>query len=415
MRISTAYAYDRAMAQLQERQGELAQTQVQLTSGKQVLRPSDDPVSAARAERAMAAQMRAESNLRAVDSSRTAMTQTEAALGDATELMQQARELIINAGNASLGDSERASIGERLRSIREQLLAVANRPNGQGGYLFSAQGSAAPPFVNALPVVGVATELGGVAYSGVAGNNVTADGSGLPLTADGRAVFMSGRTGNGVFETSAGAGVQTSWIDGGQVVQASTYFGIPPSDYSITVAGSGASATWTVVRTPLPPAAAVPVTVVNAQPAAAGAALSFDGISVTLMGTLQAGDSFSVKPSQAALNVFGVLDKAANDLISTGLSSAQRTQNTMENLRNLDQSLSLMIQARSAAGEALGRADNETNRLEGQSILAQTERSKAEDLDLVQAVSDFQNQQTGYDAALKAYSMVQRMSLLQYL
>ena len=34
---------------------------------------------------------------------------------------------------------------------------------------------------------------------------------------------------------------------------------------------------------------------------------------------------------------------------------------------------------------------------------------------MVQAISDFQNQQTGYDAALKAYSMVQRLSLFQYL
>jgi flagellar hook-associated protein 3 FlgL len=34
---------------------------------------------------------------------------------------------------------------------------------------------------------------------------------------------------------------------------------------------------------------------------------------------------------------------------------------------------------------------------------------------MVQAISSFQNQQTGYDAALKSYSMVQRISLFQYL
>jgi len=34
---------------------------------------------------------------------------------------------------------------------------------------------------------------------------------------------------------------------------------------------------------------------------------------------------------------------------------------------------------------------------------------------MVQGISDFQNQQTGYDAALKAYSMVQRLTLFQYL
>ena len=34
---------------------------------------------------------------------------------------------------------------------------------------------------------------------------------------------------------------------------------------------------------------------------------------------------------------------------------------------------------------------------------------------MVQAISDFQNQQSGYDAALKTYSIVQKMSLFEYL
>ena len=43
------------------------------------------------------------------------------------------------------------------------------------------------------------------------------------------------------------------------------------------------------------------------------------------------------------------------------------------------------------------------------------ERSAAEDLDMVQAISEFQNQQSGYDAALKTYAMVQRLSLFNYI
>jgi flagellar hook-associated protein 3 FlgL len=54
-------------------------------------------------------------------------------------------------------------------------------------------------------------------------------------------------------------------------------------------------------------------------------------------------------------------------------------------------------------------------RIAATALAAQTERSNAEDLDMVQAISDFQGQQTGYDAALKTYSMVQRLSLFQYL
>lgn len=34
---------------------------------------------------------------------------------------------------------------------------------------------------------------------------------------------------------------------------------------------------------------------------------------------------------------------------------------------------------------------------------------------MVKAISEFQNQQSGYDAALKSYASVQRMSLFQYL
>jgi flagellar hook-associated protein 3 FlgL len=34
---------------------------------------------------------------------------------------------------------------------------------------------------------------------------------------------------------------------------------------------------------------------------------------------------------------------------------------------------------------------------------------------MVEAISDFQGKQTGYDAALKTYSMVQRMSLFDYM
>jgi flagellar hook-associated protein 3 FlgL len=34
---------------------------------------------------------------------------------------------------------------------------------------------------------------------------------------------------------------------------------------------------------------------------------------------------------------------------------------------------------------------------------------------MVQAISSFQTQQTGYDAALKMYSIVQRMSLFDYI
>ena len=48
-------------------------------------------------------------------------------------------------------------------------------------------------------------------------------------------------------------------------------------------------------------------------------------------------------------------------------------------------------------------------------LWAKSVQSDAEDLDMVQAVSDFSNKQTSYQAALQSYAMVQRMSLFDYL
>ncbi len=55
------------------------------------------------------------------------------------------------------------------------------------------------------------------------------------------------------------------------------------------------------------------------------------------------------------------------------------------------------------------------SRISSLKLIAQTDRSAAEDLDMVKAISDFQNKQTGYEAALKSYAMVQKLSLFQYI
>ena len=43
-----------------------------------------------------------------------------------------------------------------------------------------------------------------------------------------------------------------------------------------------------------------------------------------------------------------------------------------------------------------------------------SEKSDLEDLDMVQGISDFQNQQTGLQAAMTAYAQVQKLSLFQF-
>lgn len=396
MRIATFNAFEAGIDMLQKRQTELAQSQERLTSGKRVAKASDDPAAAARAERALAGELRAETSQRAVEASRNAMSLTETALGDADELLQQAREALVASGNASYSDQERANLARKLKGIRDQLLAVANRGDGAGNFLFAGQGTTVAPFLDGP---------GGVSYQAVAGEQRTDATTNLPLSLDGRAMWLQARSGNGVFETSAAAGVTGAWIDNGQVVDPSAVTG---STYTLQFTAGAGGTTYAVLKDGLP-------TAVTAAPYSSGQNIVVDGMSVKVSGTPASGDSFTIAPSSSSLSVFDVLDRAVVELDTAGRTNAQIQQANTNNLRDIDATMGYLQRARAVAGEALARVDNETGRLDGQKLAAQVERSAAEDLDMVEAISTFQNQQTGYDAALKSYSMVQRMTLFQYL
>ncbi|KAB2875226.1 MAG: flagellar hook-associated protein FlgL [Burkholderiaceae bacterium] len=396
MRISTASAFDTGIATLQQRQGELNAAQQQLTSGKRISRLSDDPVAAARAERARAAQARADADQRGVDASRAIVAQVESALGDAGDLVQQARELLVAAGNSSYGPGERQGIARQLAAIRSQLLQVANRGDGAGGWLFSGQGVAAEPFVDAP---------GGVTYAATSGTTHTASSEPLPLAADGRGAFLEARSGNGVFVTAASGVAGSAWIDAGGVTDPSQITGLP---YSVQFSVGGAGSTFTVLRN----GAATALTNV---PYVSGQAIQIDGMAFTITGAPANGDNFTITPSGPTLSVFDALDQAVAALGNPGLSAGALAQTVADGLRDVDAAAMQLNGARADAGSWLQRLDNVQQRVGDHKLLAQTEQSNAEDLDMVHAISDFQLKQTGYDAALRAYSMVQRLSLFDYL
>ena len=395
MRIATANAFDAGIDTLSRRQAELSALQEQLTTGKRVGRASDDPAAAARAERALASIGRSETSQRAVDASRVLMTQAESTLGDAGALLQRARELMVAAGNASYGDAERKGIADELQSLRDQLLSLANSGDGAGTYLFGGQGSTQKPF---------ADTAAGVQFVAADGEMRTEHPTGLPLTTDGAAAWLEARTGNGVFVTSAAPGVLDATIDNGQVADPSVLTG---SDYTLQFSVAGGATTYAVLRDGSP-------TAVVAAPYVSGQAITIDGMTVSVSGTPANGDQFQIAPSTPTLGVFAALDRAIAGLKTSGRTGSQIAQANGDGLRDSDAVLANLQTARAAAGAVLNRIDSETDRLDAQKLASTTERSNAEDVDMVHAISDFQNRQSGYDAALKSYAMVQRLSLFQY-
>jgi len=115
------------------------------------------------------------------------------------------------------------------------------------------------------------------------------------------------------------------------------------------------------------------------------------------------------------LSFFDALDRVVGELLTPGRSSADVALTVSTGLRDIDAGSANLSAWRSHAGDALNRIEGIAERLSQTVLDAQRQRSDAEDLDMLQAISEFQNRQTGYDAALKTYSIVQKMSLFDYL
>ena len=397
MRVSTNSRYAAAVQSLQQRQAERSASQTQMTSGKRINRPSDDPGGAARAERAYIAQQRIASDQRSVEASRNAMTLAESALGQAGDTLQSVRETLVAAGNGSLDAAGRATQASQLSQLRSQLLALANQAGSAGGYLFGGQGASTLPFLD---------KPDGVQATAVGGQNQLSTGDQLPITVDGRAIWLAAASGNGVFVSAADASNQGSgWIDAGTVTDPAAITG---STYQISFVGSGAATSYSVTQNGA-------ATAQSGVAYSAGSAITVDGMSFHISGAPAAGDSFTLAPSTPDLNVFAALDREIATLKTSTANAGQVAQSVNSGLRDIDSVMGHLQAARAEAGGTLTRLDAIAGRNQDRTLWAKSVQSDAEDVDMVQAISEFKNQQTGYQAALQSYASVQRLSLFDYL
>jgi flagellar hook-associated protein 3 FlgL len=406
MRLGSANTYDRALQNLYSRQTELSNQQEKLTSGKNVNRPSDDPTGAAQAERALTRLARISSDNRSLEVQRSAITLAESTLGDATSLVQKLRELVITAGNAGYSASDRKSVAQEMRGLREQLFALANARDANGTPLFGALGSASAPFTDSS---------GGVSFNGVAGQRASTESS-IPGTMDGQAVWMNVASGNGSFALSTGTGnTGNLWTNTGQVLTPASLTG---HNYTITFSVVGAATTYSVQDTTNIPATTVlPAPAVPPSPNPTytpGQAITFDGLSLVANGAPANGDTVQVVPSTTT-NLFKVMDDAITAIGDPNLTSSQRAQAVGLALTQVDTGMNQLQAARSQAGEWMNRADNIQDAQEGRTLQLSADKSRAEELDMVKGISDFTRFQTGYQTALQSYAQVQKLSLFNFI
>ncbi|MBA4141805.1 MAG: flagellar hook-associated protein FlgL [Nitrosospira sp.] len=182
MRVSSNISYELGIAALNRQQSLQVRTLEQISSGRSVLTPSQNPVAYVRAlEVSQADNANSQYGLNRQNAIGS-LGMLEGTLSDVTSLVQNAQQLTVYAGNGTLDDSGRSAIATQLRNSFDELLSLANRVDGHGQYIFSGFQGSTKPFANSGS---------GVQYSGDEGlRMVQASASRqLAVNESGREVF----------------------------------------------------------------------------------------------------------------------------------------------------------------------------------------------------------------------------------
>ena len=404
MRIATKTIYDNGVSQLNTLQAQLQKTQMQLSTGRRVVTPSDDPVASARAlEVSQSKEMNTQFSSNR-SSAKGSLSLVDNTLANTDDLLQEIKTKVIAAGNPSFTLADREALAKELDGRLNDLLGQANATDGSGAYLFSGYKSDTQPFTRTAT---------GATYNGDQGQRElqVASSRTLATSETGTAVFENNLTGNGTFQTSVdpnnvtrgGTGI----ISPGVVKTPAALTGHNYTLNFTVVPGSPATTTYTVNDVTSGSA------VLSGQPYVSGQPIVFDGMSMDISGVPANGDVFNVDPSKNQ-SVF----KTMTDLIAAlrGPSGSPQAGAALTNALNLanqnvSNSLDNVLSVRASVGARLSEVDHLDSAGEDLNLQYSTQLSDLVDLDPVEAISRFTQQQTTLEAAQKSYKALAGLSL----
>ncbi len=375
----------------------VARAQEQIATGRAILNPADDPSGAAQVlliERSIDALTQFSRN---ADLAETRIQREEAALGSVNDILQRARELVIQGANATQSVETRGFIADELRGLREQLLQTANSNDGNGRYLFAGFQIDQPPFVE---------RSGQVEYHGDQGVRQIQIGTERSIVANsaGTDIFFQVPRANGTYSVSPSASNSGSGVVATLGVSDSASYNNGTFLLSAVTADS-----WEVRDSG--------GALVQSGTYTSGEAIEFNGLSITLDGPIAAGDSFSISPA-GRQSIFDTMDQAIAALDSGASSSSTRAQQTSElnrALENLDQAFGKVSSVRTDIGVRLETIEIQRDLNEGYRLVSQEALADIRDLDYTAAISNLSQQLTALEAAQAAFARVQGLSLFNVL
>jgi flagellar hook-associated protein 3 FlgL len=404
MRISTQQIFQSNVQRMQDISVQQAKTQEQLSTGKRVNRPADDPVAAARMLRLGQELERMEQYQRNIDFAENRLEQEDSTLGSVNDLLLRVRELTVQSGNGSLTREDRTYIAAELRQRLDQLAGLANSQDSNGQFVFGGFDGATAPF----------EEQGGAwIYVGDEGQRLLEVDSGVkvPISDNGKRIFVdipAAQTFSAVNGDTALAGAVADKAafeaaGGTYPVNLEIEFLTPPTTYTVSDLNT----------TPATQLGTAPATF-TFEPGETNEAV---GLAFEVGGDLAGGETFTVTAPVKQ----GVLTSLEN--LIAGLENYQGTEAgkvefghvVSSSLANLDNAQSRILEVRAEVGARLNTVESTRDFLADSALLTEGVLSEIRDLDYAEAISRFTQQNTVLQAAQQSFARITQLSLFDRL
>ena len=376
-------------------QAALSKTQEQLSTGKSIQTAADNPTGMAQVNQL---NMELSASQQYVSNGNLAtgnLNLENQALTDATNLLQSARDLAVEANNASLSATQRQDIATQLNQQLQQLVSIGNRTDGNGNYLFGGYAASTQPFTqngNSVSYAGADQ----VSQAQISGNQRISAGD------TGSSVFMSLAAGNGTFTTATGAAnTGTASIGPGTVSNPSQWV---PDTYTITFTDA---TDYTVTNS-----SGATVTS-GTYDATTGGTVSFNGIQVALNGDPASGDTFTVAPAGQS-SAFATLSGLIATLNSTTLNSGQMTTQINRAVEQIDTALNNFGNVQASVGGRLNAVTASQSTAQSQQTALQTSISNISSTDYAAATTQLSGEEVALQAAEASYASMAKLSLFNY-
>ena len=146
MRVTQAGFYNQASQQLGKQQAKVFETQAQLSSGKNILKPSDDPALATAINNLKSQIDVNQRYLTNLERMQDTLKMQESTVTSSVDVVARIKELSVQAANDTYNSSDRKSIAIEVKELISSLTDLGNMRGTDGAYLFSGYSQGQAPF-----------------------------------------------------------------------------------------------------------------------------------------------------------------------------------------------------------------------------------------------------------------------------